>query len=117
MRFTKRDSSKLKRLGSSWRKPRGKKNRTRLGHKGHAPIPSKGFRSSSSSRFKIDGLQPVLVRSMMDIAGIEKDKNIAIIASSVGNLKRKWILDECNKKGIRVLNYGKRIEDTEKTSK
>ncbi|MGC8516384.1 MAG: eL32 family ribosomal protein [Candidatus Acidifodinimicrobium sp.] len=117
MEFKKRDSSKLKRLGFSWRKPRGKKNRTRLGHKGHAPIPSKGFKGNSSSRFKISGLQPVLVRSMMDIAGLDKDKNIAIIAGSIGALKRNKILDECKTKGIKVLNYGKRTEDTEKISK
>lgn len=117
MAFSRRDSSKIKRIGSSWRKPRGKKNRTRLGHKGHSQIPSKGSESSATGRFKVAGLYPVMVKSMIDLADVDKDKNIAIISGSVGSLKRRWILDECSKKGIKVLNHGERTEDTEKIGK
>ncbi|MCW1293794.1 MAG: hypothetical protein OH316_02550 [Candidatus Parvarchaeota archaeon] len=117
MEFSRRDSSKIRRIGDSWRKPTGKKNRTRLGHKGHGMVPSKGFKGSASSRFKIAGLYPVTVRSMMDLADVDSEKNIVIISGSVGSRKRKWILDECSKKGIKVLNHGERIENTEKISK
>lgn len=116
MRFIKKDSVKLKKLGFSWRKPRGRKNKTKVGKKGHRPMPSKGFRSSLDSRYTIAGKMPVRVYTPSQIDKID-EKNIVIIASAVGSLKRAKILEACKAKNIKVVNYERNAENTETTSK
>ena len=116
MKFIKHDAVKFKRVGFSWRKPRGKKNKTKAGKKGHRPMPSKGFMSERSKRGMIAGKMPVLVYNTNDVQRLN-DQNIVIIASAVGNKKRKDIVSVCDAKKLRILNYGKLTEDAEKTSK
>jgi ribosomal protein L32E len=101
MEFTKHDFKKLKRVGSSWRKPTGKKNKTKVGKKGHKKMPSKGFKSNSSKRGMIAGKIPFRVLSLSDV-----DK-----------LKGKLIYEKCKEKKIAVINYAGKAKDTEKNSK
>ena len=67
MKFTKHDAGKLKRVGNSWRKPTGKKNKTKVGKKGHKKMPSKGFMSPASKRGKIAGKIPVRIFNLKDV--------------------------------------------------
>lgn len=114
MRFTKHDSGKLKRVGNSWRKPTGKKNRTRLGWRGHKPMPSEGFKRSAALRFRIAGKIPVRVFAPKEVDALS-DSNIVIIGASVGKLKRKAIADKCAAKNIKMVNYERIVENSEKT--
>ncbi len=114
MKFTKKDSSKLKKIGFSWRKPRGRKNKTKVRKKGHKPMPSKGFMSSGKERFRIAGKMPVRVHNQKELESLN-DGNIVIIASAVGALKRKSILEACRAKNIRVINHERDAENAEKT--
>jgi ribosomal protein L32E len=116
MEFTKHDFKTLKRVGSSWRKPTGKKNKTKVGKKGHKKMPSKGFKSNSSKRGMIAGKIPFRVLSLSDVDKLKED-NIVIIGSSVGGLKRKLIYEKCKEKKIAVINYARKAKDTEKNSK
>ena len=116
MEFIKHDAVRFKRVGFSWRKPRGKKNKTKAGKKGHRPMPSKGFMSDRSKRGMIAGKTPILVHNINDVHSLN-DQNIVIIASAVGNRKRKEIASACDAKKLKILNYGKLVKDTEKTSK
>ena len=116
MEFIKKDAKKLKRVGMSWRKQTGKKNKTKVGKKGHRPMPSEGFRGRKSQRHMIAGLMPVRVFTPSQVDGLS-DKNIAIIASAVGAVKRKLIIEKCNSKGIKVKNNGSRADNAEKAGK
>ncbi len=116
MEFTKHDAGKLKRVGNSWRKPTGKKNKTKVGKKGHKKMPSKGFRTAVLERGRIAGKIPIRVFSLSDIAGLTEE-NIVIIGSSVGGLKRKLIYEKCKEKKIAVVNYARKTENAEKTGK
>ncbi len=116
MEFTKHDAKKLKRVGYAWRKPTGKKNKTKVGKKGHKKMPSKGFRSSVISRGKIAGRIPVRVFTPLDVEKLT-EANIVVIGSAVGALKRKLIYDKCKEKKIMVMNYAGKAENTEKNSK
>jgi large subunit ribosomal protein L32e len=115
MEFTKHDAGKLKRVGSSWRKPTGKKNKTKVGKKGHKKMPSKGFMSPVSKRGKIAGKTPVRVFNTKDIDRLN-EANIVIIGKAVGALKRKLIYEKCKEKKIMVINYAGETEDTKKNS-
>ncbi len=115
MEFKKHDAVKLKRVGNSWRKPTGKKNKTKVGKKGHRKMPSKGFRSSIKSRGKIAGKIPVRVFSLSDLEKLNEN-NIVIIGSSVGQLKRKLIYEKCKEKKIAVVNYAREVKNAEKVS-
>ncbi len=116
MKFIKHDAVRFKRVGFSWRKPRGKKNKTKVGKKGHRPMPSKGFMSDRRKRGMIAGRIPVLVHNVNDVQALS-DKNIVIIASAVGNKKRNEIVSACDAKKLKIVNYGKLAKDTKTTSK
>ncbi len=116
MEFTKKDSGKLVRVGMSWRKPRGRKNKTKIGKKGHKPMPSKGFMSNAKTRGRIANKLPVMIYAPSDLGKITGD-NIVIIASAVGSLKRAKILDECRSKNIKVVNHERNVKNTETTGK
>jgi large subunit ribosomal protein L32e len=117
MKFIKHDANKLKKIGMSWRKPRGRKNKTKVGKKGHKPLPSKGFRSRTSTRYSIAGKTPVLVYTPSQIERLNGDDVIVIIARTVGSFKRVKILEACKSKNIKVLNYERSAENAEKTGK
>lgn len=106
----------MKRVGDSWRKPRGRKNKTKVGKKGHKKMPSKGFRSPSSTRYRIAGKIPVMIHtpSELDKVGID---NVVIIAGAVGALKRANILAACKSKNIKVVNDERNAENPAKTGK
>ena len=116
MEFIKHDARKLKRVGTSWRKPTGKKNKTKVGKKGHKKMPSKGFISPSITRGRIAGRIPVRVFSINEINALNEE-NAVIIGSSVGYLKRKLIYEKCKEKKIMVLNYAGETENTKENSK
>ena len=115
MEFTKHDARKLKRVGNSWRKPTGKKNKTKVGKKGHKKMPSKGFMSPASKRGKIAGKIPVRIFNLKDVEKLN-DANIAVIGKAVGALKRKLIYEKCKEKKIMVINYAGETENAKKNS-
>lgn len=115
MEFVKHDARKLKRVGTSWRLPRGKKNRDKRQHKGHRKLPQEGFMKPKDERYKIAGKVPVLVQSLNDLQQLNEN-NIVILSSSLSKLKKKMIFKKCEEKNIRVLNYAI-TEDAEKVSK
>ncbi|MCL5009380.1 MAG: hypothetical protein M1433_00120 [Candidatus Parvarchaeota archaeon] len=116
MEFIKRDARKLKRVGMSWRKPRGRKNKTKVGKRGHRKMPSKGFRSPISERYRIGGKLPMVIHSLSELDMVGLDNNV-IIAGSVGAFKRAKILDACKSKNIKVVNGERNAENPAKTGK
>lgn len=89
----------------TWRKPRGKYSKQHMKIKGKGARPTPGF----SQPRKIRGLHPsgyaeVIVRNIEELKGVDPKKQAVRIASSVGKLKRKKIIDEARKEGLKILN-------------
>ena len=115
MEFIKHDARKLRRVGSSWRLPRGKKNRDKRQHKGHRKLPQEGFMRPKDKRYKIAGKVPILVQSINDISQLDQN-NIVILSSSLSKKKKDVIFRKCQERNIRVLNYDI-AKDAEKIGK
>ena len=91
----------------SWRKPRGLHNKLRLRLKGHGKVPRVGYGNPADVRFTIEGKYPVLVNNEKDLLNIDKEKQLAIIASNVGKKKKLKLLEKANELGVKVLNVSK----------
>jgi large subunit ribosomal protein L32e len=102
--FKRRDTSKLKRLGDKWRRPKSRRNWMRLKTRGKPPIVQVGYRTPKEERYKINNKVPIRVFSLNDLENVNKEKNIVIIGGTVGKKKRAEILKACAEKGIEVYN-------------
>jgi large subunit ribosomal protein L32e len=93
------------RLGTAWRKPRGKhsKLREKKGYR-HAWVES-GYRGPSRVRnLHPSGYQEVYVSSIADLERINPKTQAARISSTIGMKKRKIIQEKAKSSGIRILN-------------
>jgi large subunit ribosomal protein L32e len=105
--FHRQEWFRFKRLGDSWRKPRGlhskmrtnrgyRPNRVRVGYRGPAKV--RGLHPS--------GFEEVLVYNPNDLDVIDPKTQAVRIGHSVGYRKRMAIVEKAEKLGIRVLNKG-----------
>jgi large subunit ribosomal protein L32e len=101
--FNFHDSHKKKRLGTSWRKPRGLHNKLRQQVAAKGKLVKPGFGSPRAVRgFHPSGKPEMLVNN---VAELNLAQGCAVrIASSVGMKKRLDIQTEAEKLGIKVLN-------------
>jgi large subunit ribosomal protein L32e len=101
--FNFHDSHKKKRLGTSWRKPRGLHNKLRQQVAAKGKLVRPGFGSPKAVRgFHPSGLPEMLVNN---VAELEKAQGYAVrIASPVGMKKRMDIQAKATEMGLRVLN-------------
>jgi large subunit ribosomal protein L32e len=101
--FNRHDHQKKKRLGLSWRKPRGLHNKLRrqIAAKGKPVRP--GFGSPRAVRgFHPSGFPEMLVNNVADL---EKAAGCVVrIASAVGMKKRTEIQARATEMNLRVLN-------------
>ncbi len=103
--FNRQDHHKKKRVGTSWRRPRGQLSKQRRGIKGKGATVEAGFRSPTASRdLHPSGFEEVYVHNVDDLEGVDGDSQAVRIASKVGARKRERIEDECEEREIRVLN-------------
>lgn len=101
--FTFHDSHKKKRLGTSWRKPRGLHNKLRQQVAAKGKLVRPGYGSPKAVRgYHPCGLPEVLVNN---VAELEKAKGFAVrIAAAVGKKKRLEIEAKASEAGLKVLN-------------
>jgi len=101
--FNFHDSHKKKRLGTSWRKPRGLHNKLRQQVAAKGKLVRPGYGSPKAVRgYHPCGLPEVLVNN---VAELEKAKGFAVrIASAVGKKKRLEIEAKASEAGLKVLN-------------
>lgn len=115
-KFRRQEWSRYKKLGEKWRKPRGKDSKMRVGSRGKPAAVSIGYRSPKETRgIHPSGFAEVLVYRPQDLGGIDTNRHVARIASSVGKRKREKIIVKAKELGIRVLNPG--VEKREAESK
>ncbi len=93
------------RLGTGWRRPRGKhsKLREKKGYR-HARVES-GYRGPVRVRhLHPSGFQEVRISTVAELEGINPSTQAVRISSTVGARKRKIIQDKARAAGIRILN-------------
>ncbi|MDM7913406.1 MAG: 50S ribosomal protein L32e [Methanotrichaceae archaeon] len=101
--FNRHDAHKKKRLGLSWRKPRGLHNKLRQQVSAKGKLVRPGFGSPKAVRgFHPSGFKEILVNNVADLA---KAEGCAVrIASAVGQKKRQEILTKASEMNLKVLN-------------
>ncbi|MGA1822108.1 MAG: 50S ribosomal protein L32e [Thermoplasmatota archaeon] len=106
-KFRRNEWFRYKRLGENWKRPRGVSNKTRKNLKYRAPKVRAGFGKPAEVRgYHPSGFQEVLVHNRSEIEGIDPKVQAIRIGSTVGIRKRRGIVEEADKKKIRVLNRG-----------
>ncbi len=103
--FHRQEWFRYKRLGTSWRKPRGKhsKLREKKGYR-HAFVES-GYRGPVRVRgLHPSGFQEVYVSNIADLERIDPKTQAARISSTIGMKKRRIIQEKAKTSGIRLLN-------------
>jgi large subunit ribosomal protein L32e len=101
--FNRHDAHKKKRLGKSWRKPRGLHNKLRQQVAAKGKLVRPGFGSPKAVRgYHPSGFKEALVFNVKDL---EKAEGCVVrIASTVGMKKRKEIVAKASEINLRVLN-------------
>lgn len=100
-RFKRQDYFRYKRLGTKWRRPRGRQSKMRRGKGGAGDMPRIGYGTPPASRGKIRGLEAVSVATLNDLANA---KQAIIISSAVGEKKRSEIAKAALEKGLVIIN-------------
>lgn len=107
-KFIRQESWRYDRLAENWRKPKGKDNKMRKQKAGVPAIVKVGYRGPRDAR----GLHPSgytdnIVYNVSDLAGLDPKKDAVRMGRTVGTRKRKAIVEEAAKLGLKVLNAGK----------
>lgn len=113
-KFVRPESWRYKRLDPRWRKPKGKDNKVRLSRKGWPKSAKIGYGSLRAARgLHPSGLWEIVVYNIYDLEPLNKNIHAVRIAHTVGSRKRKSIIEEAEKRELRVLNPGKKEEKSE----
>jgi large subunit ribosomal protein L32e len=114
--FVRQESWRYVRLDESWRRPRGKDSKMRLGVKGWPKTVNIGYGSPKKTRgLHPSGLKPVLISSKRDLeeAGSPEGK-ILVFSSKLGRRLREALAKEASSRGFAIANYeAKVVEKTE----
>jgi large subunit ribosomal protein L32e len=106
-RFKRQEWFRYKRLGTSWRRPRGHHSKMREHKRYRQDVVSIGYRKKRAERYMHPcGLKEVLVSNPGELEDIDPRMEVARIRGSVGKRKRADIVRIAKEKGIRLLNGG-----------
>jgi large subunit ribosomal protein L32e len=115
-KFKRQESWRYDRLAVNWRKPDGIDNKMRKQFSGYPALVKIGYGGPKITR----GLHPSgfvdnLVYNVNDLLMLDKNKDSARIAHTVGNKKRLEIIAKAESLGIKLLN-GKNAQTKTTTS-
>jgi large subunit ribosomal protein L32e len=103
--FRRQESFREKRLGTKWRRPRGRHSKLRIERKVRGRKPKPSYSSPKAVRgLGPGGLREIRVFTPGDLKGIDPAKEAVIIGGSVGKAKREAIVKRAGALKIRVLN-------------
>jgi len=95
----------LKRKRDTWRKPHGIHNKIRKRLKGRPSLVETGYGSPREVKGLLpNGKRPVVVHNVRELERINKDHEVAVIASTVGRKKRLDIIRRAQELGIEIWN-------------
>jgi len=112
--FRKLGATYLKRLGTNWRRTKGRHSKLRQHHEARGFLVNPGYGSPLELRYlHPSGFKDVLVHSLKDLEKIDSKAEAIRIASSVGNKLRLQIQKKAEELKIKILNP-KKIEEKKK---
>jgi len=112
--FRRQEWFRYVKLGTSWRRPRGRHSKMRRHFKRRPNVVSIGYGSPSSARFyHPSGFLEKLVHNVKELEDIDPKTHAVRIAHSVGAKKRFNIIEKADEEGIKVLNRGMMFEEEE----
>jgi large subunit ribosomal protein L32e len=119
--FKRQNSRRYVRVKDSWRRPKGKGSKMRIGDKSHPKGVKIGYKSARRSRgLHPSGLEEVLIHRPEDLDSIDPDSQAARIGHTVGARKRTEIVEKAREQKIRILNpqgvVSIEFEESEETS-
>ncbi|MGC9079304.1 MAG: 50S ribosomal protein L32e [Nanopusillaceae archaeon] len=89
----------------SWRRPKGIHNKMRHKLKGKPKMVEVGYGSPREVKGLLpNGKIPRLVYNVEDLMKVDKEKEVAIIASTVGRRKREQIINKAKELNIEIFN-------------
>ena len=112
-RFKSQDYFRYPRLGTKWRRPKGRQSKLRERKGGSGMNVSIGRRTKLDERNTINGMRFSIVRSLKDIESAEK---AIIIASGIGVKKTKLIAERAKQLNLLILNK-KKVKKAERIEK
>jgi large subunit ribosomal protein L32e len=114
MKFRRVEYWRYKKLGESWRRPRGKHSKVRkyLGPKLNRPLI--GYKKKSGERgLHPSGYREVLVQNTSELEGLDTKTQAVRISSTLGARKRSALLEKAGELKLKVLNPGKAKKEKE----
>ena len=104
-KFLRTEYHRLKRIQTTWRKPRGIDNKMRHKLKGKRKLPGTGYRNPT----KVRGLHPsgfeiVHIHNLKELEAVDVETQVAMIGRTVGSRKRTQIIDKAEELGVHILN-------------
>lgn len=105
--FHRQEWFRYKKLGDSWRKPRGKHSKQREHLKKRPPVVDAGFRSPKAVRgLHPSGFKEVLVSNGKELEAIDPKIQAARLSATLGGRKKEELLERADELGVRVINRG-----------
>ena len=103
--FKRQESWRYKRLGESWRRPRGIDSKIRRKVKGWPRSPGIGYRSPKETRgLHPSGYEEILVHNLDEVGELDPERQAIRIAHTVGARKRIEISAKAQEQGIYIIN-------------
>jgi len=100
-----RQGTYLKKVKKVWRMPRGTHSKLKVKEKSKGSLPNVGYGSPRSLRgLHPSGLKEVMIYNLRDLEKIDKEKEGGRLSSSLGQKKKKNILDRAKQLQIRIFN-------------
>jgi large subunit ribosomal protein L32e len=104
-KFVRQESWRYDRLSENWRRPRGKDNKMRKKLCGVPPLVDIGYRGPKKARnLHPSGYTDNIVFNVKDVIKLDANKDAARLAHTIGERKRKAILEKAASLGIKILN-------------
>lgn len=104
-KFLRQESWRYKRLGPSWRRPRGIDSKMRLEHRGWPKLVKDGYRTPKLVRgLHPSGFNDILVHNEKELNLLDPSRDAARLSSSLGARKREILIKLAKSKGLKVLN-------------
>jgi large subunit ribosomal protein L32e len=103
--FKRQELGRQPMLKDTWRRPRGRHSKLRVGEKARGKKPSIGYSSPSEVRgLNRNGLKEVIVSNVNQIEKINPKEEMGIISGTVGKKKRFEMLEFAKEKNIKLSN-------------